>query len=585
MLAGGRQQGTGAATAPDAAAAGSNPAIDLPGFATDDSAVADEHLCAVCLEPAVPHVLLGCGHPLCDACSKRVNRCPTCRAAITQRTPYHAHTQAILAAVRYRCTKTAGCGFVGGRDAARQHTQCNTRAIRLRALAPQLSFAAVEAAVRACPEGSDESALADAVLALLPAAAADARSPAATATAATSPHEAARSRSASAGSDTPPQHATTDDASSTGSDEPHPHARRGPAAEAAAALLWDFDNVRPEQLRGVATTRFFPAMLRHLREELGVRVRDSTAYLVAGTDYGVAPEKLTALQVKMRLSGRKREAADRDMAEDLRRLARDPAAPRTVVIVSSDQDFIREAKELADAGRRVVVVHAARPGSDHAAALALWVDATVHVDAFAPAAPAAARARGEDDGSTVPVEGARVPVAHLVPNAMLAHVRSHAGAEGRWCTNAAPHDAAACRFAHCAVGVVRVEQRGTRAAADFADNAGLRYLLAHPTRTGRMCTNRDAAHAAATCTYLHAAAAAPARAGAVPPLPAAARPPPGSVLVDGVATPVAALARNAALNYLLAHPTKSGKLCRYDGKPAPPQHDVEACTFVHRRHC
>jgi hypothetical protein len=121
---------------------------------TDFEVDCDESdLCPVCLLPAVPHVLLNCGHPLCKPCAERVHTCPSCRVAVRARTSYHQMSERIRSSLRYRCSHPAhkragGCTFVGNFDEAKRHVAAGETVLGFHDAFPQLTYAEIEAVVK-----------------------------------------------------------------------------------------------------------------------------------------------------------------------------------------------------------------------------------------------------------------------------------------------------------------------------------------------------------------------------------------------------------------------------------------------------
>jgi hypothetical protein len=127
-----------------AAATEMNPHI-LDNFKIDCD---DNDLCLVCMLPAIPHIVLNCGHALCKTCAERVNTCPTCRAPVQARTLYHRMSERIRGSLRYECSDPAharcGCAFVGNFAEAKRHEAV----MRWHEAFPQLTYTEIEAVVK-----------------------------------------------------------------------------------------------------------------------------------------------------------------------------------------------------------------------------------------------------------------------------------------------------------------------------------------------------------------------------------------------------------------------------------------------------
>jgi hypothetical protein len=497
----------------------------------------DHFTCKVCFEPMIPHATLQCGHSGCAACMARVRSCPQCRAPVTRPAIVNAQlTAAIEEEVKYRCT-VANCDFVGTEEAARGH-RCDELYNRYRKLVPELEEAEFSGVLRREGVGA-----------------------------------AAGAREMTAADD-----ARVVDAllAAFGRQEAERAALRAPAAGAQQAarragsvvVLWDYDNINPGKV-GMRATAFVLKLKQHL-ERRGIVDGgwDLHAYVVHGRDYRAdVIEHLTKLQVDVHLCSAKREAADREIAQKLRQVARGGAA--AVVLISDDGDFIKDVKEARDAtGVAVHVVHCA--SGEHAERLAVYAASAVDIREVMPEYAAAAAAVAP--ATSVRVAGANVAVADLLANRQLAYLLRHPGAEGRWCTLAAPHDAHMCKFVHRAgdvapppVYVAPVAAEPATVRVDGADvplsalvrNPAVTYLLQHPGAQARECTN-PAPHDAATCRFAHRR--------------------PATVRVDGADVPLSALVRNPAVTYLLQHPGAQGRDCT---NRAP--HDAAMCTYVHRR--
>jgi hypothetical protein len=128
-------------------------AEDTPEL-TDFEVDCDESdLCPVCLLPAIPHIVLNCGHALCKTCAERVHTCPSCRTAVRVRTSYHQMSERIRGSLRYRCSHPAhkragGCTFVGNFAEAKRHAAAGEIVLQCHDAFPQLTYAEIEAVVK-----------------------------------------------------------------------------------------------------------------------------------------------------------------------------------------------------------------------------------------------------------------------------------------------------------------------------------------------------------------------------------------------------------------------------------------------------
>ena len=352
--------------------------------------------------------------------------------------------------------------------------------------------------------------------------------------------------------------------------EPTPAPPTAPAQAGAslvqADLFWDFDNVNPKTLRR-QTTGFFSQLLAVLRERFGLRVRDSTAYLVHQRNYGDVPDKLSVLQVSMRVSSGKREAADRELSKDLQRL-REGTVRRSVVIVSSDKDFTREVKDLVDAGFAVYVVHNAPINSEHAAALALHATGTLQVSTDLPTPPSE---QPETFTVKLPefvsVGDEMVATDKLLrTRALLQHCQLLEDSGGnadtipplKWCGKLhtdLSHDIVQCKFMHRVPETVPVMERNVPT-AHLVNNKMFMWLATHHDSRGRWCSNASPDHDTADCGFAHAR--------------------PGFMVVNHMTYPAEMIAENQAKRYLREHPLRSAAACSN-----PQQHSVETCRYVH----
>jgi hypothetical protein len=540
------------------AAATENPNI-LDNFKIDCD---ESDLCLVCFLPAIPHIVLNCGHALCKTCSERVNACPSCRAAVRARTPYHQMSERIRGSLRYECSDPAharcGCSFVGNFAEAKRHAAVGKTALRFHDVFPQLTYAEIEAVVT----GKEEHDMDGMVTGLI--------------------ELSKRKQPLTANVPTPaaslPQ----------------------PAAATEATLFWDYDDVNPRFLN-VSVPTFVAELRQFLRAAHGINVRDSAVYLVAGKEYGNVPEKLSALQMRMRLCSAKREAADRELSGDMRTLKDQAALLKKsigVVLVSSDKDFIRDVKDMTDAGHSVFVVHNAEAGSDHATMLGLYATAAIPVNAFllpvatvvpstAPPPPSSLVPAGR---RTVRIANNDVDVGLLVPNSQVSYLLDHPHLSGALCHYASipGHDAAACKYVHyksiaehrAAASNAPAPQQSPKPSVlsvdgvevpvgVLAENAGLSELLRrYPHGEGRWCRHAAApGHDVATCGFIHRAQAATTRTSADL----------AGLRVEGRMIPIDELVVNKAVEYLRANPTRTGKWC---SNPRP--HDAKECAYLHR---
>jgi hypothetical protein len=539
------------------AAATENPNI-LDNFKIDCD---ESDLCLVCLLPAIPHIVLNCGHALCKTCAERVNACPSCRAPIQARTPYHQMSERIRGSLRYECSDPAharcGCAFAGNFDEAKRHASVGKAALRFHERIPT-------ADVRRDRGGREGQR---------------------------------RARHGRHG----------DGADRTGkrkqplaANEPSPAASLPRGAATEATLFWDYDNVNPRFLN-VSVPTFVADLRQFLRATHGINVRDSAVYLVAGKEYGNVPEKLSALQMRMRLCSAKREAADRELSGDMRTLKDQAALLKksiSVVLVSSDKDFIRDVKDMTDAGHSVFVIHNAEAGSDHAMMLGMYATAAIAVNAFLlPVASVVPSTAPPPPSSSVPA-GCRtvrianddVDVALLVPNSQVSYLLDHPHLSGALCHYASipGHDAAACKYVHYkSIAEHRAAASNAAAAQQspkpsvlsvdgvevpvgaLAENAGLSELLRrYPRGSGRWCRHAAApGHDVATCGFIHRAQAATTRTSTDLAV----------LRVEGRMIPIDELVVNKAVEYLRANPTRTGKWCS-NTRP----HDPKECAYLHR---
>jgi hypothetical protein len=517
----------------------------------------ESDLCLVCFLPAIPHIVLNCGHALCKTCAERVHTCPSCRALIQARTPYHQMSERIRGSLRYECSDPAharcGCTFVGNFAEAKRHAVVGKTALRFHDAFPQLTYAEIEAVVKD-KEGHDTDGMVTELIEL-----------------------SKRKQPTRANVPTP--------------------AASLPVTE--ATLFWDYDNVNPRFLN-VSVPTFVADLRQFLRATHGINVRDSAVYLVAGKEYGNVPEKLSALQMRMRLCSAKREAADRELSGDMRTLKDQAALLRqsiSVVLVSSDKDFIRDVKDMTDAGHRVFVIHNAEGGSDHTMMLGMYATAAIAVNAFllpvasvvpstAPLPPPSSVPAGR---RTVRIANNDVDVALLVPNNQVSYLLDHPHLSGALCryANVPGHDAAACKYVHyksiaehtTAASNALAPQQGPKPSVlsvdgvevpvgALSENAGLSELLRrYPRGEGRWC--RHAAvpgHDVATCGFIHRAQAATTRTSTDLAV----------LRVEGRMIPIDELVANKAVEYLRANPTRTGKWCS-NTRP----HDAKECAYLH----
>jgi hypothetical protein len=532
------------------AAATENPHI-LDNFKID----CDENdLCLVCFLPAIPHIVLNCGHALCKTCAERVNTCPTCRAPVQARTLYHRMSERIRGSLRYECSDPAharcGCAFVGNFAEAKRHAAVGKTALRFHDVFPQLTYTEIEAVVKG-KEGHDTDGMVTGLIEL--------------------------------------------------SKRKQPTRANVPTPAMEATVFWDFDNVNPRFLN-VSVPTFVAELRQFLRATHGINVRDSAVYLVAGKEYGNVPEKLSALQMRMRLCSTKREAADRELSGDMRTLKDQATLLKKsigIVLVSSDKDFIRDVKDMTDAGHRAFVIHNAEGGSDHAMMLGMYATAAISVNAFllpvasvvpsctAPPPPPSSVPAGR---RTVRIANNDVDVALLAPNSQVSYLLDHPHLSGALCRYASipGHDVAACKYVHyksiaehrTAASDASAPQQGPKPSVlsvdgvevpvgALAENAGLSELLRrYPRGEGRWCRHAAApGHDVATCGFIHRAQAATTRTSADVAV----------LRVEGRMIPVDELVINKAVAYLRANPTRTGKWCS-NTRP----HDPKECAYLHR---
>jgi hypothetical protein len=116
--------------------------------------------CPGCRRPALPHVLLNCGHALCARCAGRSCICPSCRALISQRTYDRQATVRICNALRCECSDPEhtrrGCAFVGNLDELKRHVAAGETVLRFHDAFPQLTYAEIEAVVKGKPKHDDD---------------------------------------------------------------------------------------------------------------------------------------------------------------------------------------------------------------------------------------------------------------------------------------------------------------------------------------------------------------------------------------------------------------------------------------------
>jgi hypothetical protein len=335
-----------------------------------------------------------------------------------------------------------------------------------------------------------------------------------------------------------------------------------------ATLFWDYDNVNPRFLN-VSVPTFFAYLRQFLRATHGINVRDSAVYLVAGKEYGNVPEKLSALQMRMRLCSAKREAADRELSGDMRTLKDQAALLRqsiSVVLVSSDKDFIRDVKDMTDAGHSVFVIHNAVAGSDHEMMLGMYATASISVNAFLVAIGTPG---GADGAATAEEESIKLPPTIrigddniktddlLINDALIRFCNGEDDRPPQFCTRLreANHDPLTCNRLHKYPETFRIGDCDIPR-AHLVNNKLLSWLMNHPDAVGRWCINVSPAHDHTSCQFAHRK--------------------PGFANVNGMTYPIAALIDNPARKHLEDNPTHSGKACTM-----PTPHDPATCRYAH----
>ena len=297
-------------------------------------------------------------------------------------------------------------------------------------------------------------------------------------------------------------------------------AKAGASAPNVAAMhdtvvYIDFDQFAAASVADIAKLQFeiMERLVRH-----GYAITTASIRVVA---YGVPRsfgnpkvlEQLHRTAVEMRLvCGAKKEATDREMHRDA-----STSSAKTVVLVSSDMDFVVTVKDLVVRGKRVVVVHGAAPGSAHASNIALFATenwswtSDLGVGSPPPGGPTAA-ACGAITATGVRVDGAGiVPFAQLESNGMIARLKARPEiTEAKQCRHwikGEPCSGEACGFAH----IKRAPAPGARRAP--------------------------------------------------PPAAAVAAPEPATVRIEGVRVPVALLVPTRVVAFQQANPDKPATWC------------------------
>ena len=302
--------------------------------------------------------------------------------------------------------------------------------------------------------------------------------------------------------------------------------------------------------------------------------------------------QLNLLQVETRVvSGQKKEETDRQLERDVRRRQHNT----TVVLVSSDQDFIGCTRELRREGRDVICVHSAPHGSLQARNLARFASEAWHHDMFLPPKggppPQPVAGHGRTTGWRVDKKGQSYTFVAL-EDGRTAYLSAGRLRGASNVTAASPdldvyvharpmfNDASkfTCDVACVESWTITVDGRSVPV-GQCAANAGLANALACPGSRA-LCFCKRATCDMRKCTFIHprgprSTAPVPGRARPVTPPPPANSS--SSINVEGEMIPKSQLERTAVFDYAEQHPGKPAKWCN-----AAPCTRGPACQFAHR---